>query len=119
MAGGGSISAPTLFGPGFAGTLTPSKGIRVVRSNLPALRFCYSASYFAEKSLVLILETLHDLCICFGQTETDAQEAPDVAGRLGIDESCHMLMSITSIPDRKSTRLNSSHSGESRMPSSA
>ena len=26
---------------------------------------------------------------------------------------------ITSIEDRKSTRLNSSHSGESRMPSSA
>ena len=34
------------------------------------------------------------------------------AGTFGICEVCHE-------PDRKSTRLNSSHSGESRMPSSA
>ena len=27
--------------------------------------------------------------------------------------------SVTNLPDRKSTRLNSSHSGQSRMPSSA
>ena len=33
----------------------------------------------------------------------------------------YMLKMLTSqpLPDRKSTRLNSSHSGESRMPSSA
>ena len=30
-----------------------------------------------------------------------------------------MMMLGTSFSDRKSTRLNSSHSGESRMPSSA
>ena len=30
-----------------------------------------------------------------------------------------MLVKSNSVPDRKSTRLNSSHSGESRMPSSA
>ena len=32
---------------------------------------------------------------------------------------CHRLMSIPTRPDRKSTRLNSSHSKQSRMPSSA
>ena len=31
----------------------------------------------------------------------------------------HKALDERGIPDRKSTRLNSSHSGESRMPSSA
>ena len=69
----------------------------------------FLASYVAEKSLVLILETLHDLCICFGQTETDAQEVPDVAGRLSIDGSWHMLMSITRVehPEISIPRMHS------------
>ena len=32
---------------------------------------------------------------------------------------CSQIRSFSNVPDRKSTRLNSSHSGESRMPSSA
>ena len=32
---------------------------------------------------------------------------------------CRMTTRVCSVADRKSTRLNSSHSGESRMPSSA
>ena len=38
-------------------------------------------------------------------------------GRLVVNDSCFEVR-LTSV-DRKSTRLNSSHSGESRMPSSA
>ena len=37
---------------------------------------------------------------------------------LGAD-ALQRLISLPDAPDRKSTRLNSSHSGESRMPSSA
>ena len=36
-----------------------------------------------------------------------------------ITEIRHLAAEVDLLPDRKSTRLNSSHSGESRMPSSA
>ena len=35
------------------------------------------------------------------------------------DRKYDLLVLDVSLPDRKSTRLNSSHSGQSRMPSSA
>ena len=41
------------------------------------------------------------------------------AGRRNGDKLAPMVADIESAGDRKSTRLNSSHSGESRMPSSA
>ena len=43
----------------------------------------------------------------------------DLARSRNIAGLKHVLVSIISAQDRKSTRLNSSHSGESRMPSSA
>ena len=42
-----------------------------------------------------------------------------VAPGEGFQTHPHKNMEIVSIPDRKSTRLNSSHSDRSRMPSSA
>ena len=51
--------------------------------------------------------------------EADAKEIYDAAGKLvlpgALDAHTHMAMPL----DRKSTRLNSSHIEESRMPSSA
>ena len=41
----------------------------------------------------------------------------DYLGKIYIDN--HVLLVMGDEPDRKSTRLNSNHSGESRMPSSA
>ena len=48
-------------------------------------------------------------------------EDTDWAARLGEVEDTYIALvaAITRFQDRKSTRLNSSHSGESRMPSSA
>ena len=42
-------------------------------------------------------------------------------GKINVDEQMELAMrfQVSSIPDRKSTRLNSSHMSESRMPSSA
>ena len=37
----------------------------------------------------------------------------------GVSEALQNLTDLGAVEDRKSTRLNSSHSGESRMPSSA
>ena len=48
-------------------------------------------------------------------------EGESFAGTVATLDSQTLLLKVsaTAIPDRKSTRLNSSHSGESRMPSSA
>ena len=50
-----------------------------------------------------------------GQAEGKA----DMKNLLGGKGANLAEMNLIGIPDRKSTRLNSSHSGESRMPSSA
>ena len=44
------------------------------------------------------------------------ESVPDLGGRMIIDKT---ELSTVILPDRKSTRLNSSHYGLSRMPSSA
>ena len=54
------------------------------------------------------------------KSQTKAQHYPELWTGLIIwfvFSSCHFLLFL--LIDRKSTRLNSSHSGESRMPSSA
>ena len=56
-------------------------------------------------------ERTHRLCTRGGMLESFLQE-PE---RLTDDD----VMLLLKLIDRKSTRLNSSHSGESRMPSSA
>ena len=44
----------------------------------------------------------------------------DVKGKtLSYQKPYHMSFDMVTYPDRKSTRLNSSHNGQSRMPSSA
>ena len=62
----------------------------------------------------------------FEQTKSDNDETKTVVGTMRkIDENVLPKgvqieeLDITKQSDRKSTRLNSSHSGESRMPSSA
>ena len=48
-----------------------------------------------------------------------ANKVPSKIGRLALSHALTQRGGIRSELDRKSTRLNSSHSGESRMPSSA
>ena len=43
----------------------------------------------------------------------------EFAAIVGAPHACAVSNCTTALQDRKSTRLNSSHSGESRMPSSA
>ena len=62
----------------------------------------YSALIQGFLSLVLGVEARH----------------PGIVGYI-LQETGMFLAALTSAVDRKSTRLNSSHSGQSRMPSSA
>ena len=65
-----------------------------------------------EPSLQTILETSHDTLRGIGLSNSKVNYVKNVA-------EFFITHSITDKQDRKSTRLNSSHMSESRMPSSA
>ena len=54
-----------------------------------------------------------------GSVEVEASELAQVVGLENLKPLVPMLVEVAEKEDRKSTRLNSSHVSESRMPSSA
>ena len=59
------------------------------------------------------------ILVGFGNYAAIAQETPQVAFSNVNPGTVEPMLGNMKILDRKSTRLNSSHSGETRMPSSA
>ena len=70
-----------------------------------------------DVSLMAHLNHMESLVTQLGALQAPVGEDDQVAVLLSSIEEIPKYKKI--IPDRKSTRLNSSHSGESRMPSSA
>ena len=64
-------------------------------------------------------EEVIDICFSNGDENTTSGYIKLTVGYLNFDEDGGAADGISDEVDRKSTRLNSSHSGESRMPSSA
>ena len=58
-------------------------------------------------------------CILIKFTDATKKSGQRLVGDVNYESALPVASHITPVPDRKSTRLNSSHSGESRMPSSA
>ena len=71
------------------------------------------------KILPLLLLLLTLATSAAAQKKTQKTYIPWSNGKLVVSEEGRYLKHENGIPDRKSTRLNSSHVSESRMPSSA
>ena len=72
---------------------------------------------FMGKTIVEAKNILESILQNYSQWHTD--RAPNPSKKVNSIEETNDLSSKMDTIDRKSTRLNSSHSGESRMPSSA
>ena len=66
---------------------------------------------------VMGIEVFLDVFIGNSEEHAQATAAYDATVALLVKNAA--IYGLPQVPDRKSTRLNSSHSGESRMPSSA
>ena len=77
-----------------------------------ACTFCFAFPYLAR-----LLETIKAAELVMRRTvrESRVTQLPNLELTWGLQEIGKTILN----KDRKSTRLNSSHSGESRMPSSA
>ena len=80
-----------------------------------------TTSYPKDKIKVLFLENISDKAVQYfkDQGYTDVKK---ISGALGEEELIKVIKEVHILgirSDRKSTRLNSSHSQQSRMPSSA
>ena len=129
---------PHLLGSSLEKTITSSKNLVVKgRSNpldLNTLR-TYEAIFVGgepvdNQMLIDYIKTGGSVCVIagtgFGGSQAEAAQWNQLLGALGLrlDSSYNNINGVlpvtnTDHPDRKSTRLNSSHSSVSRMPSSA
>ena len=89
----------------------------VKKPNFGYFRVFGSKCFYQIKGLRLTKfqpKALEDIFVGYGE-ESHTYRIYDITSRIVVN-SCSVIFEET---DRKSTRLNSSHSGESRMPSSA
>ena len=96
-----------------------------IESSRPIVKLCWNIDVIIPDP-DYYSNSLIDACIAFApHLFSDCPELRNVAGEIGkrtrIDFTDHSQIpnSWSSLRDRKSTRLNSSHSQQSRMPSSA
>ena len=75
------------------------------------------ARYMVFWTLLLLAGWLVQFYVSKWATETEKD--PDLTETVLIPEARYAEVAARVTPDRKSTRLNSSHLGRSRMPSSA